>query len=378
MHQRLTIGLAVLAVVAAAVGGYAVGSRESTVHLSSNADASPSSTGHDAAANEADVTGSPQPPSTSLGTSALLARHAARGLLLRVTRQTESPQTPVGNATNLAGIPEECITTGRLTISVVTPKSVIGYTGVALSSANEPSASAFLAESAAGELVLVVWAVHVGDAIVSVRFPGGSTDSMTAVDGIAVLTAPVTTDQARQWRKLSVSTEIDGDKSSLPLTPGLTVLTGAVPGGGSMSDVDPPPPLDCTKRLPQSGEQPADVDAARAAVIDSFTRIYNWSTPPAERDGLIDDPSGVEAGLQLALSRFTTVLEASKWKFTDLVFTDPTTAVVSYDVVIPPMGGAEQFLGRFGTAKLIDGTWKVSRGTMCSDLEILQIGCPVS
>ncbi|MEO5899117.1 MAG: hypothetical protein ABIR68_03165, partial [Ilumatobacteraceae bacterium] len=56
---------------------------------------------------------------------------------------------------------------------------------------------------------------------------------------------------------------------------------------------------------------------------------------------------------------------------TELVFVSPTQAWFRYDLI----SGFSTFIDRYGQARLVDGTWKLTRQTFCQDIALAGIGC---
>ena len=70
------------------------------------------------------------------------------------------------------------------------------------------------------------------------------------------------------------------------------------------------------------------------------------------------------ARAQLARRYPPGTLEGTVNAVTDLVFTDPSTAVVQYTIQVPKLTYDRQ--GDLGEVRLVDGRWKVTRATVCA------------
>ena len=57
---------------------------------------------------------------------------------------------------------------------------------------------------------------------------------------------------------------------------------------------------------------------------------------------------------------------------TELVFVSATEAVFTYDLET----GMADFPGQIGRARFLDGTWKITRATLCQDLGKAGVQCP--
>ena len=113
--------------------------------------------------------------------------------------------------------------------------------------------------------------------------------------------------------------------------------------------------------------QPDSPEEARADVIAAFTSAYDGSKPLSERTAQVDDPEGVDTAISSASAgQFGGAAAVSRITISQVVFTSATTASVTYDVLA---GGTPVLLNRVGSARLVGSTWKVTRATICADLE---------
>jgi len=117
---------------------------------------------------------------------------------------------------------------------------------------------------------------------------------------------------------------------------------------------------------------PADPVAAESAVREAFAAVYAGASSVPDRLVRIDDPSGVAAAIgRAAVGEFGTQLTISTTQVDQVAFTSPTTADVIYSVLAGPEALVNQALG---SSRLVDGVWKVTRATVCGDLE--RVGAP--
>ncbi len=219
--------------------------------------------------------------------------------------------------------------------------------------------------------------------LVTARFPGGGSDTMAPVHGVAALTAPVdpSIDLADEYLtdipplRLVGTGGDDGD-----LTYEGSVW-GTEWGGAAVDDTSVPPPPDpaCSPptTLPEPGStQPDDPAGAEAAVRGTWDTIFNLDQADDTVLELVDDPDGVD----VALERLRTegyapeVIAAASVVLDDVVFADATTAYVRYNVTVEGTGIV--FDNRYGEARLVDGTWKVTRATACGVLALGLGACP--
>jgi hypothetical protein len=113
--------------------------------------------------------------------------------------------------------------------------------------------------------------------------------------------------------------------------------------------------------------------AAETAVRHAFGAVYDASTPASERLAAVDDPRGVEQAFrQAATGQFSGQATQASVNVSAVNFTSETGARVSYEILI---GGQPRFTDRIGTAALVGGAWRVSRTTVCTDLQLVGATC---
>jgi hypothetical protein len=118
--------------------------------------------------------------------------------------------------------------------------------------------------------------------------------------------------------------------------------------------------------LPAPGPQPANATQATAGVITAFTTAYNGNTTGTARASAIQDNTGIAALLdQVARGPYAASVKISSARVTQVVFTSPTEAAVRFDILL---GAQVDFANEIGHAVLANGTWKVTRTTVCADL----------
>jgi hypothetical protein len=147
--------------------------------------------------------------------------------------------------------------------------------------------------------------------------------------------------------------------------------TAAPPGDvGSPTTTTPRPADD----QPVAGDQPANPGAAEAAVRSAFVNLYDGARPIAERVDAVDDPRGVADALGAAAEGdFALKVANTRATVSEVIFTSPTTATTRYSVLV---NGDPQVADAQGAARFVDGEWKVTRATVCADLEDVGAPCP--
>ena len=128
--------------------------------------------------------------------------------------------------------------------------------------------------------------------------------------------------------------------------------------------------------------EPADVDAARAAITQAFNDAYAGGVPDAVRDAAIQD------GAKLQTLRHDAVSFATRHGYTSdqlagssiavlgVTFIDEMHAAVRFTITIPDHG--DVLVDRVGYAIFEDGRWKVALRTACDLLSLggLTRSCP--
>ena len=114
--------------------------------------------------------------------------------------------------------------------------------------------------------------------------------------------------------------------------------------------------------LPPPGKQPAAPTAAKHAVTVAFWSAYDTRNSLEVRGKSIDDVTGIPRLLPGGV----------RSQVHEVVFTSPTAASVVYDVYF---NGTILSGNQLGHAHLVDGTWKVTRATVCRDVQLAYQKC---
>ena len=115
--------------------------------------------------------------------------------------------------------------------------------------------------------------------------------------------------------------------------------------------------------LPSPGVQPPDSAVAKHAVTVAFWTVYDSRNSLAERANLIDDVAGIPVNR---------LPGGFRSQVHGIVFTSPTTATVMYDI---SSGSNPVVPDQLGHARLVDGTWKVTKSSVCDDLALAGLHC---
>jgi hypothetical protein len=233
-------------------------------------------------------------------------------------------------------------------------------------------------------LWVVVAQAPAGASLVRATFPDGRADEMEPVDGVAVLVgrASIEPGDPAEYETTVPLEAFDADGTSLGT--GTARVGGysamiAQASGSSERDLAPGEPSpECfgPQELPPPGaEQPADPAAARAEIEGLFGVRYGDRTDEERLAGL-DDPTGMrEVYEQLRSGPYADRVLGSRVVFRDLVFLSATRAAVQYITEIPgyPPDGVGQ---QFGEVVFVDGSWKITRESVCRDVQLAGITCP--
>ena len=358
-RRRVLAGLAVVGITGASFGGYALGIRSADDQVTT-ATAAPSID-----KNQASSSGpiGPIGPIGPLGSSLSgggigastfrNARDTASGVRIRVWDQ------PAGFISSPApepmGIPLECSAESAISIELSDPEMVATSGTMIRPAASRPVTTLMVAGNGGPNVFAVVVTTGAGTSNVTANFPGG-TDSVSAIDGVAVLATTLPAGELASLAETRVS--IDGaeptevDQASLYDNNGQAIYERQ---------------LDCSPVLPQPGEQPADPAAARAAVLDTWSKIVDEPTDIAAKTELIDDTTGIAGAAEQAKQAFPDAAANATFELVEMVFTAPDRVAVKYNVKIPPGSGQGDLVnGMIGEARLIDGQWKATRASVCA------------
>ncbi len=113
-----------------------------------------------------------------------------------------------------------------------------------------------------------------------------------------------------------------------------------------------------------NGRAPDDPDAAKRAITRTWeaTAAVTDAESMASNLHLVDDPTGLVEANRQAFANFPYELSHDTDRITDIRFTSPTRATVTWDILIE---NGPTFSGQVGEAVLVDGDWKMTRSTAC-------------
>ncbi|MEM8747000.1 MAG: hypothetical protein AAGF91_09885 [Actinomycetota bacterium] len=157
---------------------------------------------------------------------------------------------------------------------------------------------------------------------------------------------------------------------------------------GSTFDVDPygpspaypepgdpcGPPAYPGSELPAAGDPPPDPAAAEQEIRERHALLVDQDQPGDDKlIDLLDDATGVAEALDGALNgSLADAARSAEYTIDELIFTSPAEAFFRYTI----QTSSGTFSGRLGAAGLSDdGTWRISRATLCQDLSLAGSPC---
>lgn len=126
-----------------------------------------------------------------------------------------------------------------------------------------------------------------------------------------------------------------------------------------------------------SGNAPQNPAAAKQEIIRAFEAWGAVATLEQVEANLklIDDPRGVLFAAGQAQQNFPDEVANDTYRVSDVRFVSPTEAAVTYDIVLR---GSPLYTGQIGHAVLKEGTWRLTRTTVCGDLALAGGDCDQS
>ena len=113
---------------------------------------------------------------------------------------------------------------------------------------------------------------------------------------------------------------------------------------------------------------PADEAAAKAEITANWTKFYAYKTKPAVTATLLQDGDQMGGALAFARQEQKQTHIKQQVQVKVITFTSPTTANVTYAL----LNGSTVLLPQAsGQAVFVDGTWKVSKTSFCT---LVQLG----
>lgn len=158
----------------------------------------------------------------------------------------------------------------------------------------------------------------------------------------------------------------------------LSLLLAAGCGGGSSSGGGSTTTTaggETTTTLPTAeATAPADAAAAEAEVKTNWTTFFDYRTPLAKEYTLLQGGQALAPAVHKAQQEQKATQLKQLVKVKSVEFTSPTQATVHYSLY----NGSKVLLqNSAGVAVLEDGTWKVSKITFCTLVELGNNGKPV-
>jgi hypothetical protein len=149
-----------------------------------------------------------------------------------------------------------------------------------------------------------------------------------------------------------------------PTTPAVTATTTGVTTATtvpSVTSVAPTATTATTTAATPSTTAAFDEAAARAQIIANWEKFFTPGTPVDERVALLQNGAALRAAIDQSATN--PLQQQASAKVTQVTFTSPTEATVTYDVYL---NGAVALPNSQGMAVLEGGTWKVAQQSFCS------------
>ena len=152
--------------------------------------------------------------------------------------------------------------------------------------------------------------------------------------------------------------EIGGDDLGGSTT---TVLEPTVTTGPTSTTVVP------------TGPPPADPDAAKAAIDETFHLAFDAGVPEEQRFAVVEDGGELAEAGRAAAAKYPEAAASISVTVHSVTFIDATHAAVNFELLYEDA----MLLGpQDGEAVFVDGRWKVSRATRCRIIEQAGVSCP--
>jgi hypothetical protein len=148
-----------------------------------------------------------------------------------------------------------------------------------------------------------------------------------------------------------------------PTTPAVTAATStAATTAPTVPSVTSAPPASTTTPTTRPSTTAAfDEAAAQAQIIANWEKFFTPGTSVDERVALLQDGSALRAAIEQSATN--PLQQQARAKVTQVTFTSPTEATVTYDVYL---NGTVALPNSQGMAVLEGGTWKVAQQSFCS------------
>jgi len=343
---------AVIALVIGSAAGFAIGrasapKKSTTVTASSTPrDATSSAGGSAGVAKALPGSGYGAPMTADAPMTRVFDRTTSEGVVMHAFTQTQ----PAGGCP--AGSwcpPAECYGTSFL--AELANSGAVGMMGAPAYPADGPASLVAPVQfghqentPATGTIVRATDVVHELQA----TWPDGFVDSMAPVDGWAVL--------VHNGVDVPVVRALDANGTVV------ATLDGAHPVYAQMpAECQPPPPPPPT--LPPAGaEQPDDVAGATDAVRTAYTTVFTNHGDPSVNATLVQDSENLQPAFDAVKQNFPQATDTVTVDVGEIRFLSKTEAALLFEL---KYSGGAQFGQQIGYAELIDGTWKISRDTMC-------------
>lgn len=324
----------------------------------------------------------------------LFTRTTESGVEIRVNESDDAMM--FGPGFEMEGVPDWCVAASSVSAMALTADAV-SQAQLPRSKAAPPTpAVAFGLGGIIEEAPLALVVVQVDDTVTRARLthPSGAIDTMEPVDGLVALAVAVPIPEQEDqnglpmfdpWSGVASQLAVEvlhrnGDAERLTnqdLMNGIPMWSdpecmGSVEGTMPMPEV---PDLE----LPRPGaEQPLDPAAERTRVEAAFVALYS---DIGDKDTLfryVDDASGLDLAMVGIMREYGEAYRSMEPEILEMVFFSPIEASFVYTTGLDPFGdGFTGQLQSFGRARLVDGEWRITRSTVCQDMERIGVQCTI-
>lgn len=257
-----------------------------------------------------------------------------------------------------------------------------------------------------GQPSLIVAVAQVDDQVTLARLAsaGGQSDSMEPVDGVVALAielpAGEAVDEPFEFDRFPMGVDLAGVSFELLAADGTSerISGDALFSGLALwndpecidafdqpIDTGPPETLPPPTVPSVDAELPLDPAAAEASIRAAMERLYTGLEHDDVLLGLVDDPSGLDFLIDEVFARWPGgAFEEMTVEVLEVGFFSPVEASFVYRPVVDLVPEAtegdvepQQWWWQYGRARLIDGVWKITRSTICADIEKSGIRCTI-
>jgi hypothetical protein len=184
---------------------------------------------------------------------------------------------------------------------------------------------------------------------------------------------PVTPDLADVHARLDRAEDRRDTRFNAVALVGAAAVVVAIVGFATMMMRDEPTLVRSTTTS-TTAPSPSDMLRQRAAISAAFDKVFEATTPDADRLAAISDSAGLEAvAFALRTRDQGHLLDTVKVEVNGVELVPPSGADVDFVITSTKIDGRTSFAGH---AVRQAGMWKVARSTFCTVIEKIDVRCP--